>query len=267
MISLLAVAMISASPASIEDTIRRAQPGDTIRLAPGNYGTVTLHDRQWAQPVTIDAKDAVMVLVLERVSGLAIRGGRFGPARDNLGYAALLRSSSRISFEGSNFVDATRGMVIDRSNNVTIDSATFSGMTVDGINIASSQHVRVSNSRCADFSPEPGAHPDCVQLWSRPATGITSDITLTDNVSIGNMQGFSAFNHIRGGIDDGGFDRIVVRGNVVQGLYPQGVGLYDCRNCTVRGNRTSRLPGARWKVSVNVVRCIDCDVRDNNVGP
>jgi hypothetical protein len=266
MISLLAIAMIAASPTSLEMTISRARAGDTIRLAPGDYGPVAVRDRHWERPVTIEAQDAVMVLNLEGVNGLIIRGGKFGPALDNRGYAALVRSSSQISFAGSSFVDAKHGLVIDRSNNVTVDSVTLSGMTADGINIASSQHVRISKSRCTDFNPSPGAHPDCIQLWSRPATGITSDITLTDNVSTGNMQGFSAFNHVRGGVDDGGFDRIVMRGNTVQGMYPQGVAVYDCRNCTVRGNRTSRLPGARWRVSVNIVRCVDCDVGDNSVG-
>jgi len=266
MIVPLLLATVAANPASLPATLARAQPGDTIRLAPGSYGAVTIANRQWAQPITIDAGDARLSLTITRSSGIAIRGGVFAATEERLGYAARITQSSRIAFDGSQFRDSKRGMVIGRSREIAVRRATITGMTIDGINIASSQQVSITGSRCADFRRVDNAHPDCIQLWSRPATGVTSDVSLIGNTSTGNMQGFTAFNHVRKGVDDGGFDRIVIRDNVVEGLFPQGVAVYDCRNCIVRNNRTRRLSGARWKVNVNVVRCRQCDVGANDVG-
>lgn len=263
---LLALATLTATPTSLPNAIANAQPGDTVRLTPGDYGTVTISNRQWPRAITIEAGTAQMALVIRRSSGINIRSGRFKAVPGALGYAAQVQMSSRISFNGSTFVDSPRALVIDRSTDLVANRLTITGMTIDGVDIASSQRIVITNSVCSGFNTGK-AHPDCIQMWSSPTAGVTTDVTLAGNRSIGNMQGFTAFNHVRNGVDDGGFDRITIKDSVVQGLYPQGIALYDCRKCVATGNRTSRLPGARWKVSINVIRSPDARVADNQVGP
>lgn len=110
--------------------------------------------------------------------------------------------------------------------------ATFTNLSVDGMNIAASHHVTVSDSECSAFVSSQISHPDCIQLWSRAGQGMTTDITLLRNRSIGDMQGFTAF----GSAKDGGYERVTVIGNYAATTYPQGVAIYDCSDCVVKDN-------------------------------
>lgn len=251
--SVAQASTIQATPATFAAVLKQARSGDTIKLSPGDYGHVSIVRRNFPSRVVIDAADARMTLSINQSSGLHFHGGTFGPADDKitLGYAARVVRSTDVTFLRSAFIDSKRAIVIDRSQDVTVNHARMTGMTIDGINIASSQRVNVTNSICEKFNTGK-AHPDCIQLWSRPATGITSDVMIYKNRSIGNMQGFTGFNHVRKGIDDGGFDRIFVMKNYVEGTYPQGINLTDCRKCVVRDNEVATVPGSKWRTSINV---------------
>ncbi len=45
-------------------------------------------------------------------------------------------------------------------------------------------------------------------------------------------------------MDDGGFDRVVVRDNRVRVTMPNGIALFGVRNGDVRGNSVSTVPGS-----------------------
>ena len=265
MIALLLVT-ITAEPASLSDRLADAKPGDEILLAPGDYGHVEVTDRHWDRPVRLVADRATLTLTLTRTRGLVIVGGTFGPAtgKGPAGYAARVVQSSDVVFSNNSFVDSVRGLVIDRSHHISVDRALLTGMSVDGINIALSHHVTVADSSCQAFDTGK-AHPDCIQLWSRPGSPPTSDVALLRNTSDGDMQGFTAFNTIRDGVSDGGFDRISVIGNRVRSSYPQGIALYDCRDCFAADNAVETIAGSRFRTSINFVRSTVRQAR-NSVG-
>jgi hypothetical protein len=93
----------------------------------------------------------------------------------------------------------------------------------DGIDVSLSRNIVIDCNACTEFRPAPGAHPDCFQLWSRPAAPPTADIVITSNSAVGDMQGISLFNHVRDGANDGGFDRVLTRGNIVLNTYGDGI--------------------------------------------
>ena len=95
---------------------------------------------------------------------------------------------------------------------------------------------------------------------------MTSDVTLLRNRSDGESQGFAGFNHVRNGVDDGGFDRIVIKDSYIRGTYPHGIALYDCRDCTVTDNTAVTMPTSKYKVSIAVVDCTRCVVANNVQG-
>ena len=112
----------------------------------------------------------------------------------------------------------------------------------DGIDVSLSRNIVIDCNACTEFRPVPGAHPDCIQLWSRPAAPPTADIVITSNSAVGHMQGISLVNHVRDGANDGGFDRVLTRGNIVLNTYGDGISAYDFRGCTVRDNDVNSLP-------------------------
>ena len=272
----IALVALAATPANFAQKLAVVRGGDTLVLAPGNYVEVAFRKRDFSPPLTIEAGTARFRFVAENSSGIRVVGGILGPALGDdpentwklgpLGYAAKVTRSRDIGFNGTTFADAVRGLVIHQSTDIKIDRGTLTRLKSDGINISSSQRVTVNRSTCTEFSPRKGDHPDCIQMWSRPGWAPTGNVTLTNNVSKGEMQGFTGFNHVRNGVDDGGFDNIVIENNRITGTYPQGIALGMARNSRVVGNTTRTLPGARWRVNVNVRDCDKCVVERNDIG-
>jgi hypothetical protein len=264
---LLTAAVLAATPATLPSRLAAAGPGDTLLLAEGDYGLVTFKNRQFAPALRIEAGKSRLQLHIIASSGITVTGGVMsapgivGPPS----YAALVRFSGQISFTNVTFAPSMLALMIDRSTDVVVKGGTITGMGVDGIDIAAAQRVLVDGVTCQDFKPIKDAHPDCVQLWSKQQYPATADVTVQNVVSSGDMQGVTAFNHPDQG--DPGFDRIRFINNRVDGSYPQGVALYDARDSVVTGNRTTTIPGSRFKTTINVIRCERCKVADNDIGP
>ena len=272
LLSILAGASaLMVTPANINRVLATAPAGAVIRLAPGEYGTVNIRKRHWRKPVTIEAGKARLTLNVAESSGLIVRGGTFvgGSEKTLVSYAVTLRSSHKITMDRFSVTDSALGISIRASSDIRISHADIVGMQADGIDIASSQHVTIADSSCTGFKTTFGQaiHPDCVQMWSTPDEGVTQDITLERNRAVGVMQGFSGFSHVRSGVDDGGFDRIIIQDNYAATAYPHGVHVNNCRNCVITGNTVETLPGSRWQTWVRASNCMNCKIENNTETP
>lgn len=243
---------MTATPDSLVAQIKAARSGDVIALSQGDYGRVTITDRTFEDPLIIKAGTSQFQLVLNNVSGFQLRGGI---ARDNIGvaingYSVSITDSDHIIINGLSVFNSTRGIVIGRTTDFIVTHVLFDGMLVDGINIAGSKRGVIQDIICQNANTGK-EHPDCVQGWSRPGH-VTQDVTVLGiRVMTAGTQGIFFGNHIRNGVDDGGFDRIRIIGNSITGDRAQGIGLYDCRNCEISRNVVTTMPGARFRVSIN----------------
>lgn len=232
----------TATPETLQSVLAAATAGDTVRLAPGTYPAVTLRGKTWSPAVTVEAGSARITSVdLRQVVGLTWRGGVFdGGDTEKAGIRAI--SSQRIGIEGTRMSRYLRGGIIfSEVSDARLVSNEISDSGSDGIDIALSRRILIDRTTCRDFKPTPGAHPDCIQLWSRPNVPPTADITITNTLSEGDNQGISLFNHVRNGVDDGGFDRITISNNVVRSMQYNGIAIGDCRDCVVRDNRVETM--------------------------
>lgn len=256
-------AMPSDASSKLKAALANASSGALIKLAPGDYGRVQIVDKHWNPAITIEAGRSKLGVTILRSSGISFRNGVFGNGSipGMMGRAVSITSSANISFDGALFADARIGVAIDQSKSVRVSRSEFRDLTADGIDIASSQAILVEGIRCHDFIASE-RHPDCVQMWSRPGK-VTTDVTIRNNVADGRMQGFTGFNHIQEGVDDGGFDRIKIIGNTVHSINPNGVTVNDCRDCVIADNMMRRLPDARFPIKTRAPRCLRCDVRAN----
>lgn len=244
-------ATTTATPRTLQQVLNDAQGGDTVILADGDYRAIVLRDHKWASPVVVEAAAARLKSVqLVRVSNLAWHGGTFDGGdveRSGIGVG----DSDHIVIDGTSMRHYLRnGIGFGRVSDSRIVANTFSDMGSDGVDVALSRRIVVDRNSCRDFVPTPKAHPDCVQLWSRPSDPPVADIAITNNTAVGDMQGFTMFNHSRPDkdgniVDDGGFDRITVTGNVVRSMQYDGITLMDCRDCVVRDNSVETLPNPK----------------------
>lgn len=234
-----------------------AKGGETIKLQAGDYGYLVLPQKRFSRPVTLDAREARFAgLVANDLAGLVVRGGTIQGSGERKTVALDIRRSANVRIEGMQISAAHRGIMVDRSEDIELVGNSLTGLISDGINIALSRRVRVEGNRCRDFNPAPaifdpngvrlkdGDHPDCIQAWSRPEVPPVSDIVVIDNDIEGQMQGIFFGNHVRGGVDDGGFDRITIKNNRVVVAHPNGIRLIDGRDSLVTGNQVATVPGA-----------------------
>ncbi len=249
---------LTATPATIGQVIEAARPGQAVTLQPGDYPVLKIANHAWSPEIVVDAHAATFPgIVMKAVTGVSITGGKIAEPTGT-GYGVLINDSHQVAVEAFDIVGARVGIVVSQSTDVKIlDNAIHDNRT-DGIDAPSNQRVTISGNRCFDFHPNPatynpdgsllqdGDHPDCIQIWSRPGA-IAQDYVINGNSANGSMQGISGFNHIRNGVDDGGFDRITITGNKLMISAPNGIvfgGGLGCRDCIARDNVVETIPGS-----------------------
>lgn len=253
----VALALQSGSTSSVAQAmVLAARPGQTITLPAGDHGALVLSNLRFDQPIRINASAARFSSIVIRSSrGITIDGGTvIGPGGRS--YGVHVDRSTGISINGMAITGAHRGMVIARSVNVQAVGNQFVGLLSEGVNIAQSQRILIERNVCRNFNPiqptynadgsllRDGDHPDCIQGWSRPDAPPTSDVRIIGNRAEGYMQGVFFGNHVRDGVDDGGFDRITIRDNIVRVSMPNGISLSAARNSEVINNQVLTIPGS-----------------------
>lgn len=245
-----------SSDDNIDRLIANARPGTTIVLPTKNYGIITLPARTFTPALRIDARAATFGgIVMRRVSGIEIAGGTI-IGSGGRSYGVTITDASRIRVSGMTITGAHRGIVVSQSEDVSLTDNVLTNLMSDGIDVALSRKVAIERNTCRNFRPtlgtydeagrlvKDGDHPDCIQAWSRSSRPPTSDLSILDNVIEGTMQGIFLGNRSRDGMNDGGFDRVVVRGNRVTVSMPNGIYIKDGRNIQVTDNIVRTVKGA-----------------------
>lgn len=254
---LIVAAVLAASPTNLKAVMSSAMPGDTIKLAATSFpGLTRVQRRSWTPAVIFDATDATLESVtVAGTTGVVWRGGTFVGTSVNgygVGNGMTISQSQNVSIEGARLSGSRNGVVVDRSDGVRVVGNTITHMSSDGIDIALSRNVVVDRNSCADFAFSPGAHADCIQMWSRPVAAPTADVVISNNRVNGDMQGIFLGDHVRDGVPDGGFDRVTIRGNTVLNTFGGATVVANCRGCTVRDNNVNSLPNYRHKAQLYI---------------
>ena len=260
-----AAAVLPSTPATFAAVFANAKGGDTIKLAPGDYGTViTFRSKPIAftPPLTIDASAKGVTatsMFFENFSGLVLQGPNItGDATTRSGLQ--FTKASNIVVNDATVANALRsGIGISMSDNVTVNRAYITKGSSDGIDISSSKHVVIDTLTCADFVPSTGAHADCVQGYSsggQYAPDPLSYITVKNSLAVGNstgnaqLQGFDMFgNRIPA-------DHIDFSNNIAMVTSYWGFSMTDseaapCRDCTFLNNKAYTMQGSIGIIKVN----------------
>jgi hypothetical protein len=275
-----------AAPDNISSIIAAAAPGDTVTLA-GSFGALAITDRDFGTAgLRLNAWGATFTgtVSLRNVVGLSLRGAKFSvppttantrgigitgsrrisieyPTMTGKGsaYGIIAQSSSEISVSNGRFRSLRLGLgYIDVSGGRIADNS-FIAMSSDGINVAgSSSKITLVGNSCSGTVIAPGAHPDCVQMWSTAGKPQLAEITITRTSISGATQGITLF--------DLGGQRITIADNRINTSYPQGIACYLCDDSRITGNVVTTEPGAKWRTSINATGN-NLVVEGNSVAP
>jgi hypothetical protein len=259
---------IEAAGARVVAMKLKAVDGVTIRGGTFQLGPPIKHPRS-GEPFYGAA------IRMDKVSNIRVLDGRFlGPSAvedgERLefgdGFGVRTIGGSKIEVLNGRFAGFKTGVAMTRIEGFRIAGNTFSGMRGDGASVSLSHHGVFENNSCDSTRVRDGEHPDCIQMWSRPTAPPVSDIMIRRNRIEGSTQGIGFHNHVRNGVDDGGFDRIVIEDNVIDVSRANAIRLSNARDSVVRNNKVTTQPGARFRASINVVGGSSVKVCGNTVG-
>jgi hypothetical protein len=270
----LAVIDVSTA-AQLTAALASAQGGDTIRLAGGNYGNVSLQNLRPSSTVTLVSADLdnpahFDTLAVRTSQNFTFRGLDIGRAlaagEPDHTQLTLVRESSTIVFDGNYihgsldgdaqndgfglFVDGvtgltvtnntfqqlTRGAVVSTVTNLYIANNRFLDLRSDAIDTDDSRNVLIEGNLFQGFYPLDYDHPDAMQFHNLGATEWMENITVRNNMLLPGGTGSPQGVWIS---DPGttGFRNILIENNLLwgKGLY-NGIGLYGVQNAKVIGN-------------------------------
>ena len=208
--------------AQLQTALSAAVGGDTIMLAAGNYGNVSIYNRNYATNVTLQASSwsnraHMDGLFVSKSSNLTFKGldlGRALNAGESKEFTQLnwIRDSSNIRLNGvqihgsrdndptndgvglvvsavtgfradySNFSELFRGIFVQASTNTNLISNSFKTIRSDGILAAGDNGMMIDGNSMTDFRPIAGDHADGIQFWNTGQTIGSSNVTIRNNV-------------------------------------------------------------------------------------
>jgi hypothetical protein len=174
------------------------------------------------------------------------------------GYGFFVNGGRDINLESATMTGFKSSAVINRVDGFHVSDITFTWMRSDGLDIAESRHGLVEGVTCHDTLIRDAEHPDCIQMWSRPTSPPTADILIRRTKAVGNTQGITGFNHVRDGVDDGGFDRITIEDNDVNVSYPHGISIVSARDSVIRRNRVQTFGNGRYHATIHATGVRTC---------
>ena len=213
-----------SSAAQLLKIAKTAVGGDTILLAPGNYGDVSLSSLRPTGAVTIksanpDADAVFDSLKLTRVSNFVIADVDIHhvlkPGEQEWISAAVVNMSDNISFVGVDFTgslngnanDDGNGLMVNSSSRIAVLDSTFqqfnnsiviarvddvivAGNTIrearEGVNISQVDGGLFERNLVTDIRPDvtKGDHSDAFQVHSGGTAGISNDLAFRSNVML-----------------------------------------------------------------------------------
>jgi hypothetical protein len=209
-----------SSPAGLIDAIARAESGDRIILAPGNYGSIDIRGKAWSTDVMLISASVanpaqIETLTVNTVSHLSIKSLQIGRPlnRGEADYAIFgnFRNVSAVTLDdvfvhgsldnnpvndgnGLNFVDSKnitikdshfeqlgRAVQMSGSTDLILNNNIIRYMRTDGMNFANVQRILIDSNVFSDFFVGEGDHPDAIQFWTVGTKQASSNIIIRNN--------------------------------------------------------------------------------------
>ena len=208
--------------AQLQTAFASAIGGDTVVLAAGNYGNVSIHNRNYASNVTVQTGnwtnrahlDGLFVSNSKNITfkgldlGRALKVGetpeqtqlnwvrdssnirlssvQIHGSRDddptNDGIGMVVTRVTGFRADYSSFSELFRGIYVQQSSNSTILSNKFETIRSDGLVAAANNGMLIDANSMTDFRPVLGDHADGIQFWNTSQTVGSSNVTIRNNV-------------------------------------------------------------------------------------
>ena len=264
-----------ANATQFNSAIKNATGGDTIVMAAGNYGNITISGRSFASPVTIVsasstsqahmdrlAIDGVTNLVVKRVDiGSAPISGEVAryvaqvthsrnitldtvhihgkidgnPTNDRSGLA--VRWSDTVKVINSDFEDLLRGAWAQRSKNVQFIGNSFEHIRMDGLAASAVNNILIDGNKFTNFHRLSVDHSDAIQFWSTGETTASKDIVIRNNQVLQGSGTAMQGIFMRDETGKLPYERVTIENNLVyESGYANGITVMGGKSIAMKGN-------------------------------
>lgn len=246
----------SADASNVELVIREARRGDVIQLS-GDLPPVMARDKRgltikcdkgavingwyWTGGSNLSFDGCIFRpaggfpgLRFDGVEGLEVRNSRFE------GAGLKIVGGRDVTIERSTILRASAGVSGTHVVGLKVLHNAFRLSTSDGVQCAGCTDVEISFNSF-DGTERPGTeHPDLVQFWSFEGV-VTKGVRITDNVAIGNSQGFNSYDPSKGGIED-----VYIARNKTWLTFKWAVAMQNGRNIVLEDNEFNSMPSGNY---------------------
>lgn len=266
------------SVAQLTTALAKANSGDTISLAAGNYSNVVLNNIKINGNVTITSADPLHQAVLGDLtvkgsSGLTFQGlqlNNTNPANsfafqvlgsskivmdhlnvqgpNNMGSGnevglMMIRGSTGVTVQNTEFSNGLHGLSVLDNNNITVANNYFHDLRTDGVRGGGNSNITITQNTFTNFHPAVGDHPDAIQVWTNNTTASATNIAITDNLVVrGNgdpIQGVF-MRDLSGTLP---FKNVTITGNMIVGARYNGIAVENVAGGTIANNTVAGFVG------------------------
>jgi len=172
-------------------------------------------------------------------TGIYVHGSLDGnPGNDGAGL--LIRSSSNVSVEDSEFEQLSSALGHLNNSYITFAGNAFHDIRSDGILGGGSSNMLIQGNYFTDFYPSATDHADAIQFWTTNTTSSAHDIQIRENVLMrgdgqSNVQGIFVGDEV-GTLP---YQRLTIADNLIVGGGYNGIAIGHATSLTVTGNTVS----------------------------
>lgn len=208
-----------STPAQLTAAIAKARGGDVVVLAPGNYQAQRFIGTAYTSPVVFrsanpkrpariaklnmkDARNIVFqdieftrdrgsepafeaVIQIAGGSNITFRGGSIHGSLNNNASDDMMgiraRQPDRLKVIGVTFKQLGVALGIDNGTNFFVHGNSFSELAVDAMEIPGARGGLIEKNHFFNYQPNPGAHTDAIQCWTRRQKTGCKDIVIREN--------------------------------------------------------------------------------------
>lgn len=209
--------IIVKDSAGLTAALKAAQGGDVIKLAAGDYTSMTLTGLKFASQVTVTSLDPANMATLQglqlrdsqnikiqgvelevnpagydnpfqvsgstniALDGLKVHGSLNDNAADDRD-AILVRNSKNVSITNSEFQEVRNAISHLDSDGLNFSNNYFHDLRTDGIRGGGSDNVVIKGNYFTNFHMKDGDHPDAIQFWTTNTTEAAKNIEVSGNI-------------------------------------------------------------------------------------
>ncbi|QXQ06571.1 right-handed parallel beta-helix repeat-containing protein [Sphingosinicellaceae bacterium] len=293
-----------ATNAQLVAALAVVKGGETILLAPGDYGTINIKAKIMTSDVTIKSADANHDAVfanirIDKASGFVFNDvdvhRPLTVVEKDFTQAVYVSSSSHIGFVGVDFTGSMdgnafndgMGLRIDNGTDIVVADSTFEqwnnaavfsqldrltvvGNSVTGVregfDFVAVHDVTIAQNQFTSFTQTPTDHADAIQFWNNGANEGSSNVLIRDNVMLFGASGGVQGIFIRAEDPAYRYSNFTIENNLYNGDARHGITVTGVDGGIVRGNTVTSAPGGYLEAGINVGNSSKILI-DHNVAP